>query len=110
MYTRNVYIVTITHVAIQNCAPVSGDCLVRRGNKYAFSNTPLLRPDDVPLPIQCASSPVVICFGDRIRRQSDGMLIDPLSTITWPTLQIGDTVLVNPCTHLITTWIKMVSG
>lgn len=86
----------ITHVAVQNYYPADRDCLIRRGNKYAFSQPPLMRPDDVPLPIQCAGGSVTLCFGDRIRRATDQALIDPLQTITWPVLQVGDTVLVNP--------------
>ena len=85
---------SITHVAIQNYVPESGDCLIRRGLKYRLSQLPLPCAEDIPLPIQCAGP--ILCFGDRIRCKADGSLLDPLQTITWPTLQIGDTVLVTP--------------
>jgi hypothetical protein len=85
---------SITHVAIQNYTTQSGDCLVRKGLKYPIHKPPLPCPEDVTLPIQCPGP--TLCFGDRIRCKRTGALLDPLQTITWPTLQVGDTVLVTP--------------
>jgi hypothetical protein len=87
---------SITHVAIQNYVYETGDCLIRRGVKYTIHRIPMSCMEDVPLPIQCCAGFATLCFGDRIRRKRDGSLVDPLRTITWPTLQIGDTVLVTP--------------
>ena len=87
---------SITHVAIQNYVYESGDALIRRGMKFNPSNLPLACPEDIPLPIQCPSGFTLLCYGDRIRRKRDGSLMDPLSTIAWPTLHVGDTVLVTP--------------
>lgn len=87
---------SITHVAVQKYTQEPGDCLIRRGTKYADLKAPLPVPEDVPLPIQCAHSSPILCFGDRIRRKKNGALLDPLRTIMWPTLYVGDTVLVTP--------------
>ena len=87
---------SITHVAVQNYTPVEGDCLLRRGSKYTHLRMPLPTLEDIPLPIQTNGCFPVLCFGDRIRSKKDGILVDPLNTITWPTLNEGDIVLVTP--------------
>ena len=73
-----------------------GDCLIRHNIKYPGMQAPPPLAEDIPLPVQCASDCPVLCFGDRIRRKRDGALLDPMLTITWPALYIGDTVLVTP--------------
>ena len=101
---------SITHVAIQTIPPFNplkrcmiqtyvrdvGDCLIRHNIKYPGMQAPPPLAEDIPLPVQCASDCPVLCFGDRIRRKRDGALLDPMLTITWPALYIGDTVLVTP--------------
>ena len=87
---------SITHVAVQNYVQERGDCLIRRGTKYSDMKPPLPLPEDIPLPIQVNRGTPLLCFGDRIRRKRDGALIDPLKTIVWPALYIGDIVLVTP--------------
>ena len=87
---------SITHVAIQTYVRDVGDCLIRHNIKYPGMQAPPPLPEDIPLPVQCAGDCPVLCFGDRIRRKRDGALLDPMSTITWPALYIGDTVLVTP--------------
>ena len=109
---------SITHVAIQNYTHQPGDCLIRRGVKFTLERTgvwlignhspcapPFPAAEDVPLPIQSPNTgfhvrscfcdrsvrPATLCFGDRIRRRQEGRLIDPLATITWPVLHVGDT-------------------
>ena len=87
---------SITHVAVQNYVPAQGDCLLRRGRKYTLDRPPTPSIEDLPLPIQCNKPFITLCFGDRIRCHRNGQIIDPLSTITWPTLNVGDVVLVTP--------------
>lgn len=88
----------IGHVAVQRYVPEAADRLLRRGNKYPLHRPPLPIAEDVPLPVQCADLPntVQLCFGDRILRACDRARIDPLRTVTWPVLRVGDTVLVTP--------------
>lgn len=56
---------------------------------------------DIPLPVQPVEGldkGVVLCFGDRLLVHSlnQQQLVDPLQYISWPELQLGDTVLVVP--------------
>ena len=115
---------SITHLAIQNYVYEDGDCVVRRGSKYGVhtipyhskewyddvSRLPLPTPEDIPLPIQTTGGFTSLCFGDRIRKSRTGVLLEtsvnpfecihprcnPLTTISWPELNVGDTVLVTP--------------
>ena len=106
--------------AQQNLALSAGDCIIRRGNKYRYREgmngpsgvdraddrhrrpVPPLTNDDIPLPVQTACQGIQItsgwtlCFGDRVRVASTGSIVDPLECISWPTLHIGDVVLIVP--------------
>lgn len=95
---------SINHLAIQNLIIASGDSILRHGTKYPVKSGgphPPVYPQDVLLPVQspeCASGGRYppLCFGDRVRRPSTNLLLDPLSCITWPELYIGDCVLIVP--------------
>lgn len=97
---------SINHLAIQNMVLSDGDCVIRHGNKYLYhaGNRPVppMLQEDIPLPVQnpCGGIHVAsgwtLCFGDRVRLASTGTIVDPLTCIAWPNLQIGDAVLVVP--------------
>lgn len=84
------------HIAVQRYVPEDGDKLLRRGNKYPIHCPPLPAADDVTLPVQCPNGMPPLCFGDRILCVRDRRIIDPLAHVSWPSLKIGDTVLVTP--------------
>jgi hypothetical protein len=87
----------ISHIAVQQYVPEDGDRLIRRGNKHPLQRPPLPSADDVTLPVQCADGGAPpLCFGDRIYRARDRRLIDPLRSVSWPVLHVGDTVLATP--------------
>jgi hypothetical protein len=87
----------ISHIAVQQYVPEDGDRLIRRGNKHPLHRPPLPSADDIALPVQCADGGVPpLCFGDRIFRARDRRLLDPLRSVSWPVLHVGDTVLATP--------------
>ena len=82
----------ISHIAVTRYVPEEGDRLMRRGNKYPIHRVPLPAADDIALPVQCANGVPPLCFGDRIFRARDRRVIDPMRSVSWPTLSVGDTV------------------
>ena len=57
---------------------------------------------DVPLPVQASAdhgsgiTAITMCFGDRVVDTQRRCLIDPLRSISWPDIRVGDLLLVVP--------------
>lgn len=92
---------SIAHIAILDLAiDTQRDCLVRHGNKHRMNGRIQQLHSDIPLPVQPTENiGVVLCYGDRLilhSLPSQTGSIDPMEYVSWPELQLGDTVLVVP--------------
>ena len=88
----------IGHIAVFSYHLQARDSIIRRNRKYPLLQPPLPVAEDIPLPLQCHVDGVetVLCFGDRVRSHASACIVNPLQCISWPVLEVGDTVLLTP--------------
>ena len=85
----------IGHLAVFSIVFESGDCIIRKGNKYRVGHCYApLHADSVPLPVQIDGATFQLCIGDILLR--NGVFSNPLSFVTWPALKFGDILLMCP--------------